>query len=376
MNKINIIVIDKEEVSKTLIENYLKEIDSVSDISTFDSFEQVGNLDKTATPTIVVIDISENTKPSLDFIKQVIEKNNQCKFVLISYNLSTNFIVDALRTGAKEFLAKPIIKEEFIKIIKNTKSILFGEASPYSTSKVISTFSNKGGLGKTTVAVNLAQELADISKEKVVLVDLNMHLGDITAFLDINPNYDIKYVIDNLDKANKDFFLGTLEQYKDSNLFILADSPYREPSDEPSPQQFANLIKKLKESFSYVVVDNNSVLDTKTTTVFNESDLILFITAANLPTLRNCKRCLDIIDKLGYKNDKLKLVLNRYINTENYKIEDITAVLNKDIFWKIPNNYFVVIESINKGLTLQELNPTSNITQNYQDLARELINRE
>lgn len=376
MNKIDLIIIDKEDVSKTLIENYLKNVDFVNEIKSYSSIEETAFLLETTIPSVVVIDISANSKETLDFVKKVSESNPLCKIILISYNLSTNFIVDALRSGAKDFLAKPLIREEIVGIIKKINETFSDNKNSVGKSTVISAFSNKGGLGKTTVAVNLAKELAEITKEKVVLVDLNMHLGDVTAFLDINPNYDIKYIIDNLQNASEDFLLGTLEQYKGTNLYVLADSPYREPSEEISGKQLKNLLNELKKTFSYIILDCSSSIDSKTTSVFDESDLILFITTANLPTLRNCQRCLDLFDKMGYSDDRLKLVLNRYINNEDYTVEDVETTLNKNIFWKIPNNYFAVIGSINKGLTLQELNPTSNVTQNFRELAQEIINRE
>ncbi len=373
--KAKVILVDKEEVSKTLIESYINKLEFVDEIQKFSELNQALLAVDNACLNIFVIDVSDDEKDILKLVNNLSFENNNFKFILVSYNLNTNFIVEALRSGAKEFLAKPIIKDEIIGVLDKVVSDFYSTKSIHDKSKIISTFSNKGGLGKTTVAVNLAKEIADLTKEKVVLVDLNMHLGDVTAFLDLNPVNDIKYAVDNLERADDEFFFAALEQYKTSNFYVLADSPFREPNDEISVKSLISLLKKLRETFSYVIIDNNSTIDSKLTAIFEESDLILFITAANLPTLRNCQRCLELFDKFGYKEDKLKLVLNRYISNEDYKVEDVEAVLNRNIFWKIPNNYFAVIEAINKGITVKELNEASNISENYRQLAQEIINR-
>lgn len=376
MEKINVLIADKEDISKTLIENYLSNLESLGEISQFTEIQEALENVQKDVPTIIIADISENAKEIFNIVSKVSVENQNVKFILISYNIYTNFIVDALRSGAKEFLGKPLIKEELQSSVEKIAEHFSDKKTTGSKGTIISAFSNKGGLGKTTVAVNLAKELADTTKEKVILVDLNMHLGDITAFLDIAPNYDIKYILENYNELNgEDFLLGTIEQYKIPNFYILADSPYRETIDEIKDSDILKLLKILRKTFSYIIIDNSSTIDNKTKTVCDESDLILLITTANLPALRNCQRCLNLFDKFGYTDSKLKIILNRYISNEDYKIEDVEEVLNKKIYWKIPNNYFTVIDAINKGITLQELSPASNVTQNYKELAQNIINR-
>ncbi len=372
-NNIQVKLIDKEEVSKALIESYLKDAFESISISKYSDVEQAINDVLEVDNTILIVDVTDDLSRINDIVEN--KQTNRCKFILTSYHVDANFVVEALRGGARDFLGKPVIKDELIGAFKRVADEFSTNIQTREKSKVISTFSNKGGLGKTTLAVNLAKELADSTKEKVVLVDLNMHLGDITAFLDINPNYDIKYIVDNIDKADGDFLLATLEQYKTPNFYILADSPFREQVEELSASDLIKLIEVLKKTFAYVIIDNSSILDNKTISVLDFSDLILLITTANLPTLRNCQRCLNIFDKMGYDDSKLKIVLNRFLNNEGYTIEDVEKALNRPVFWQIPNNYIAVIESINKGITLREHNSSSNITDNYRQLAREITNR-
>ena len=233
----------------------------------------------------------------------------------------------------------------------------------------ITVFSNKGGIGKTSVASNLALELAKITKENVALVDLNFQLGDITSFLDLQPSFNISYMLQNLDKINSDFILNTVEKYKDTSLYVIADPPYFKQAENIPKAKIALLFEKLKETFSYVVVDTDSTFDSKTVTALDNSDLIFLITIVNLPALRNCQRILDLFDKLGYDKEKTQIVINRYMENDEIKVEDVENVLGKSVYWKIPNNYFTMMSAINKGVSVSEINPDSNVALSYKELA-------
>ena len=212
-------------------------------------------------------------------------------------------------------------------------------------------------------------ELANLTKEKVALIDLNLQLGDVTTFLDLNPSFDISYVVNNINRVDESFLLSTLEQYKDTSLYVLADPPYLEQAEDITSDQIAKLFDVLKETFSYIVVDTGSSFDGKTITVLDSSDLILLVTIVNLPAIRNCQRCLELFDRLGYTKEKVKIVLNRYMENEEIKTEDVEDVLDKKVYWKIPNNYFTIMSAINKGIPVGMINEDSNISRSYRDLA-------
>ena len=103
------------------------------------------------------------------------------------------------------------MKSDFIVAVEKLKDLILGNINDTTKCKVITAFSNKGGIGKTAIATNLAVELANMTKERVALVDLNMQMGDVTTFLDLNPSFDTSYVINNLERIDEGFLLSTLE---------------------------------------------------------------------------------------------------------------------------------------------------------------------
>ncbi len=369
INQVPTVLVDLDAQSKEVEKLYLNEIPEVQLIGELSDTVQAYSYILENRPALLIIDISQKTELALDIISKISANHKTCKIVVTSSEYSTDTIIKAMRAGAREFIAKPLIKDEFINSINKIIVQLSSGGGENKKCRVITAFSNKGGIGKTSIAANLALELANMTKEKVALIDLNLQLGDITTFLDINPSFDISYVVQNLERIDETFLLSTLEKFKDTSLYVLADPPYLEQAEDITAEQISTLFDVLKSTFSYIVVDTSANFDGKTITALDKSDLILLISNVNLPAIRNCQRCLDLFERLGYEAEKTKIVLNRYMENEEIKVEDVEEVLNKKIYWKIPNNYFTIMSAINKGIPVCEINPESNISQSYRELA-------
>lgn len=283
---------------------------------------------------------------------------------------STENVIKSIRAGACDFLQKPVIKEQFFNALERIKSKKEGLIP--NSSKVISVFSNKGGIGKTSLATNLAVELAEITKEKVALIDLNLQLGDVTTFLDLSPSVDISYFVENVDKLDETFLLSMLEQYEYSELYVLSQPSSFYKSKDITVEQINKLIEVFRKTFSYIIVDTSSIFDEKTFTILDLSDLILFPTMVNIPAIRNCQKCLNLFNNLEYDPQKIKVILNRYMENDEIKAEDVEMAIKKQIYWKIPNNYFTLMSAINKGVVVSKINQEANISQSYRNLALHL----
>lgn len=368
MNKLSTFIIDSDINARELLTNYSNELDFLEVSDCFNTLEDAYQTILNEQPQIVFVNINEESDNTFTLIERALNNLKNTKFIVTALSYDTNSVIKAMRAGAREFLPKPIIKEDFIKTLTKIKDTTFG-SEKNTNCKIITTFSNKGGIGKTSIATNLALELANITKEKVALVDMNFQLGDVATFLDIKPSFDISYVVKNLDGTDDSFLLSTLDKYKDTNLYVLADPPYMEQAKDITPEQISKLFDALRKTFSYVIVDTSNVFDGKTITVLDNTDFIMLVTIVNLPAIRNCQRCLDIFERLGYDAEKTKIVINRYMENDEVNADDVEKALNQKVYWKIPNNYFTIMSSINKGLPVSMINPKSNIAQSYRELA-------
>lgn len=365
-NYSSIIVLDPKDSSREILKSYLEDLGFESRIKLFADYKEgLKEIKENKENLIVFVDITDCSEEYFRVIEEI--KLFTSKIVITSSDYSTNSIVRAMRLGAKEFLPKPVLKEELQRII--SIFLQHGDEQDDTASKIITIYSNKGGIGKTTIAVNLALELAKTTRDKVALLDLNLQLGDISTFLNLNPAFDVSYVIKNLIDKKDETLLKAFEKYKDTSMYILADPSYIEQSESITPQQITTLFKVLKKVFPYIVVDMSSNIDPNSLKILDLSDWIMFTTIVNIPAIRNSQRCLNLFKSRRYPSGKVKIIINRYMENDEIKIDDIETTLGEKIYWKIPNNYFSIMDSINKGVTVSEINSNSNIANSFRDLA-------
>ena len=121
---------------------------------------------------------------------------------------------------------------------------------------------------KTTIATNFAYELAKVTRDKVALIDLNLQLGDVSTFLNLNPSFDVAYVINNLIDKNSEILLNAFERIENTKLYVLSDPNFIEQSESIKPQQVEKLFEVLKKAFTYIVIDMSSNIDEKSLKIF------------------------------------------------------------------------------------------------------------
>lgn len=369
MNKIFTVILSDEFSTSEVIKLFAGEFDNLEICQENDYSEAYKKIANYQGKSILLADLSNYKQQKLELILKVTKECKSCKVLALSDNPSVDLIIEIMRAGAKEFVPIPIIKSEFFESVNKLLSE-FNETKKTNNCKIISVFSNKGGIGKTSLATNLALELSKITKENIALIDLNFQMGDITTFLDLKPSFNISYMLENLDKINETFLLSTLERYKKTSLYVLADPPYFKQADNIQPRQITKLFNTLKETFSYIIVDAEASFEGKNIAALDNSDLVLLVSVANLPALRNTQRCLELFEKLGYDKEKVKIIINRYMENDEIKEADVEKVLSKKIYWKIPNNYFAIMTAINKGIPVSEINDSTNIARSYKDLAQ------
>ena len=365
------VIIDRDETSRNIIKSYLVEAGEAEPEAEFYDVDSASDFVLNMPQGIVFADISDFPEKSLNLITEIKEKRKDIVVVALSNRASTDIIIKAMRAGAKEFVTKPVIKTEFFEVVNSLKEDLQNTDTKESC-RIISTFSNKGGIGKTSIAVNLAVELAQLTKDKVALIDLNLQLGDVATFLDMTPPFAMDYIANNIQNLGEEELLKTMSRYKNTSLYVIADPLNIDKSQDITAEQIKNILTALKKTFSYIVIDIGTNIDSKTITALDMSDLILLIAIVNLPAIRSMQRCMELFEKLGYSKEKIKLVLNRYIENEDIKATDIEEVVKQKVYWKIPNNYLTMMSAINKGVPVNEINPESNIAQNYMEFASKL----
>jgi len=369
----NVLVIDGNSKTKEVVASYLNEFEGVSCVSVFDDFSQIPKDFDYKNLDILIFDIAfDKFDEIFEEIKMIKTKNQNISLIAASYEINSELVIKTLKNDVNEFILKPFIKNileaTIKKILEKRKDKLI------KSGRVLCVFSNKGGVGKTSLATNLAYNIAETTNEETCIFDLSFNQDDAMTFLNLESKFDINYILKSLERSDKNFTLSLMPKYRDSKLYALASGKNVEIMQKLSISDIVKIINYLKTIFSYVIIDTASIIGETTVSIMNESDIILLLGLANLSSIRSCQKCYELFEKIGYNNEKTKLIVNRYIENSEIKIKDIEDTLNKEVFYKIPNNYLALIDAINIGQTVRETNPQSNIAKAYKGLAREILN--
>jgi len=359
------IIIDKNAQSAELTENNLKNIDNVENIAKYQDISEVCDVSNV---DLILFDVTlKEFDEIFNKIKEFKQKNKDLKLIALSYEINSQLVSKVLKEGADEFILKPVISGLLETAIKklNVQSI--------NKANTVAIFSNKGGVGKTSFAINLAYEIYRETKEKVCVLDLSFNSEDVAVFLNIEQKFDIDYIMSNIENSNKELLLSLMSKYQDTELYILEAQENISPELKYTPQKINKIINSLKNIFDYIIIDTSNVINETNVSILNNSDLILLIGLSNLSSIRNCQKCYELFDKIGYSDDKIKLVINRYIENQEITLKDIENSLGKSVFDTIPNNYLTLIDSINLGKSVGEINPQSNIAKAYLRIAQQII---
>lgn len=362
-----IVIFEKDTQTTEVIKGYLSGYENIELEQTFSDYNEGYKFVRENKIPVVLFSLTEEKELCYKLIKKLFDIG--VNVIALSEDYTTSNIIQLLRLGAKDFVSKPVLsKDLLVAIVKCTQE----EVKVLKKSQIISVFSNKGGVGKTAIATNLAYEFSRLTREKVALVDLNLPIGDVTTFLDIKPVVDISEIVNTTTNSDKNIVFEACQQYKDSTLYVLAEPPHIEQSRTLTPNQIVKLFNDLREKFSYIIVDMGTNVDKLNMSILEHSDIVLLVTVINLPLIRNCQRCLDLFSSLEFPDSKIKVVINRYLENDEITVEDVEKALNKQVYWKIPNNYFTIISSINKAIPVSEVNENSNITESFTTLASKM----
>lgn len=364
--ELRVVVFDKNKLSLELLVVYLREFGISGEILEFTDFVSGFEACRQSAPDFVVVDISENQEFAFDIVSKLYKLG--IPVIVSSVSNSSNTIIKALRAGAGEFLTRPVIKSE---VFRAVEKILAPGEDDYGEkeSRILTLFSGKGGSGKTTIAANLALELAKQTGKKTALIDLNFTLGELSEFLDLAPVFNLSTLLETMDKITSDDVVKMFSKYKDTELYLLSEPMTGENFSSVTFNRITRFLKLLKEEFSYIIVDIPTVADEKIFKVLQISDYVLFVAAMNLNSLKNSKKCIELLKSKGVSSDKIKLLLNRFVESEEHSVEEIESDLGHSVYKKIPNNYFTVMSAINKKISVSEENMNSNVAESIRELA-------
>jgi len=370
--RLRVLVIDSDD---SVRERLRRELEHIEDVELALEIKQIGDgleAVRSAKPDILVLELPRNSEETLKWTQQVKLEFPDLNIFVTSEDRTPELIISAMRAGAQEFLSRPVdtgeLKQAMDKVLRTREQT---KAHAPASGKIISVFSKKGGLGSTTLAVNLGIALSQATNKKVALLDLDLQLGDVSSFLNLSPEYNILDACNPDDEVDGVKLQSCLTRHK-SGLFVLAEPKNPMQAENIRPSHINQVLGHLQSMFSYVIVDTPHTFDPRTLEAFELSDYIMLVAVPNIPSLRATKKTLQVFKDLGYGLDKVKVIVNRTNKKDKIRTDQISKTIHYQVSWVIPNNYKAVIESVDSGVPMVQRKGGSNVAKSILGLAEEI----
>jgi pilus assembly protein CpaE len=372
-NVLRLAIVDPSDSARDSLKTTLLGLDMVwleAECSRYEFFTDVVTQTH---PDIGVIGIDKDPDKALQLVEQLSQAAPTCNVLVVSGSTDGTLILRAMRAGAKEFLPKPVRIEDLVAALERIRAIRFGRGETKSRgSSVIAICGATGGVGTTSLAVNLGCVLAREPANSVVLIDLDLALGDADVFLDTIPDYTLVDVAQNVTRLDFTLLKRSLTKHS-SGLFLLPRPVQLEDVKLITPEDLQRVIGLLKATFTHLVVDLSKSYSPLDMVALEMANHVLLVTQLDLPCLRNVVRLMMSFGEIEDLKDKIKIIVNRSgLENGQISLKKAQETIGRDIFWQLPNEYRTMVEVRNNGVPLIEQAPKAPITQSVIQLAEAL----
>ena len=348
-------------------------------ISSLEGFHVQKSSDRTPCD-ILIIETGGNPHQDLQKIASA-EKSAAAKEIfLTSPHFEPDFMIQAFRLGVKEFFIQPINKEDVEKALLkfcNSQEIIALNSKNIKRGKIINVIGSKGGIGTTTVAVNLAVSLIE-SKESpsVALMDMNLLFGEIPIFLNLKTPFNWGEMVRNISRADATYLMSVLAKHS-SGIHVLPSPSGIDFNDLATPEIIQNILELMAQVFDFIIIDGGQSLDDVSLKILELSDYVLVVAILTLPCLTNLRKLLWTFDRLGFpKSENVRVLVNRYHKNSLISLKEAEKTLGQKIYSLVYNDYQTTMSAINQGKTLSAINSRAEITKNFKELASKLLELE
>lgn len=308
-------------------------------------------------------------EPMLARLDRVARRERHTTIVGTAPAAEPELMLRAMRAGIQEFLVRPLSVPD---LSSSLERVSRRTTTDSVSGQVFAVFSGKGGVGTSTISANLSDALARLHRDgRVALADLVMTGGEGRLLLNVDPTYDISYVAERADQIDRELLNSVLVPAIDG-VWLLAAPDRPESEDSVDAGVINAVLQQLRQSYAFTVLDCERVMNDRTLAALDAADRIVLATQLNVAALRSTQRSLAIFRRLGYPNDKLCVVVNRYQSGEVISLGDAVDVLKTEIFYKLPNDYRLASEAVSRGLPVSGVDANAKLTWAFSQLAQKL----
>ena len=318
----------------------------------FCTYKELLDLLHTERCHVACIELGFDAHPGLTLLKNVVERMPRLTTVVASNDTSVSMIRTVLEAGAADFLSLPLNPQELNKaLIKLSQTALKGpSARGQAAGTIITVCGARGGLGATTLAVNLAFSLTTLTRADVALVDLDLQRGDVAAFLNLTPLNSIATIAEAKGAVDDIFLAGTLTRHP-RGVFVLPAPTQVEEADAVGHDHVELTLQLLRAQFSHTVVDTARTVNGPMLAAFEQSDHILILTDLSVPGVRAARRLIELLLRLNVSAQLIQPVFSHVIPGP-VSPQDAVRAIGKEPLLVIPRDDAAASGAMNDGTPL------------------------
>jgi len=389
---IRILVVD--DIAETR-ENLAKLIGFEPDMTIVASAEggqQAVEFAKRERPDVILMDINMPDMDGITATEIIANTVPESPIIMMSVQGEQDYLRRSMLAGAREFLVKPFSADELVNAIRHVHEIekvkraRYAQAAPAASAqtpslsaalqtqrgKIITFFSPKGGVGRTTIATNLAVALHQSTGQPVVLVDGSLPFGDIAVILNMNPKAKtIADLVGSFDQVDAEILESVLVPHS-TGIKVLLAPPTPEASELITGPNIKRILETLRGSYAYVVVDTWPSFQEQVLTMLDVADVILTLMTLEITSLKNVRVFMEIAEKLGYDEHKVQLVANRNDSSGGIKASDVETSLPRKIPHTIVSDGRALVLAVNRGVPFVISHRDSQVAKDIFTLADKL----
>lgn len=342
-------------------------------------------------PDIVLMDINMPGVDGITASERISQQVPLCQIVMMSVQGEADYLRRSMLAGAREFLIKPFSSDELVSSIRRvyqlgasrrhampamgqspTGTTTAASAASQEKGKIVTVFSSKGGVGCSTIAVNVAIALQQNAASKVALVDTSLQFGDIGVLLNLYASRTIADLVSHADELDNEL-LNDIFIAHSSGIKALLAPPRPEVADTVTPALVVDILERLRTMFDIIIVDTSSVLDDLVLSVLDISDKIIVVTTPEIPSIKNAKLLFEVTEALEYERERTMFILNKVDKRINIRAEDIEANIKYRVEAQLPLDERSVTTAVNQGVPYVLGDKNSLLTQATTALSNHLV---
>lgn len=326
-------------------------------------------------PDIFLLSMEEPVVRAIQTIEMLGSVTPEAAIIVASSLADAGAVRRAMVAGARDYLIKPLKPEDVVRAIhgileQEERRRLHKEgdrALPVARGTVITVFGAKGGIGKTTIATNLATALANSTRANVALVDMDTRFGDVAIMMDIAVEESIADLAKRLDELDRESIKDHLARHH-TGVSILPAPLHPTEWRNLTPQHIEKIVDLLAQGHDYVVIDTPGTFNEIIAATLELADIILLITSMDIASIKDTALALEMLRAADVLEDKVKLIINHSTSSNSLREEDVERVLEYGVTWRIPHDYNV--SSANQlGIPIVVAKPYARVSRAIADIA-------